>query len=90
MAPLLHLNGTSGQALLHLNRAAAAAIRQAIDALTEASPNARDYYVIDAASFPQARAEHRARVLLLHQILADLDTIGMRIADQLDERERRR
>lgn len=88
ITPLVHLNGTSGETLLDENRAAAQAVRAAIDALRAASPNARDY-VIDPSAFPKARDEHRARLEALHVVAVDLDYIGIRIADQLNARRKR-
>ena len=90
MIPLVHLNGTSGENLLRENRAAARAIETALEALIAGGPNARDYYVIDAHAFPQARDEHHARLTALHSIKMDLDIIGMKIADQIADRDRRK
>ena len=88
MAPRVHLNGTSGEALLDENRKARDAVAVAFALLAHGGPNARDYYVIGTDAFRQARDEHRDRLRQLRIVLDELDDVGMQIADQLKGRTR--
>ena len=45
MVPTIHLNGTSHDELLRQILDAKEAIRKAVEALANAAPNMRDYYV---------------------------------------------
>jgi hypothetical protein len=45
LIPTVHLNGTSGEDLLDQYGSAVEAVREAIDAVCDTGPNARDYYV---------------------------------------------
>ena len=79
--PSIHLNGTSGEQLLDLNRKAADAVRDAITALYNAYPNARDFYVQGDGAFEKARREHEARVAHLKTVRAELIEITEHVAD---------
>ena len=81
IVPMIHLNGTSAESLM----GAIDAIGQAYEMLKQCSPNGRDYYT--HATAPQAMTtaqdEHRARLLSLHNLQAELYAISLAI----DERE---
>jgi len=62
MKPTIHSNGTSAQSLLDLYLTAGMAIRDAIRALEQSAPNARDYYTQELDSFAKAVAEHMSRI----------------------------
>lgn len=66
--PLVHLNGTSKQALCDQLDEAYQAIGMAIEAVKQAAPNRRDYYPLPDNWWDEAQAQHRKRL----QILADL------------------
>ena len=66
IAPRVHLNGTSKNALLDAIHTASIAINSAADKLRDTAPHARDYYVISTDAYPQARDEYIARLNHLH------------------------
>jgi hypothetical protein len=80
--PTVHLNGTSGADLLDQSCAVMAAIHAALEALQNATPNARDYYTQDGDAFAAARAEHAARVAAIAAVLHDHEAIAESISDQ--------
>lgn len=84
--PTVHLNGSSGHELLRQNIEARKALRRALEALEEASPNARDYYVQDENAHRQAVQEHLARVQRLRDVSTELDVI----IDHLDQQTTKR
>lgn len=60
--PIVHLNGTSREALITAHEEAAEALRLALVALGEVAPNARDYYPAGPGAYGRALREHAARV----------------------------
>jgi hypothetical protein len=70
--PVIHLNGTSVSALEESLANAGRAVREAIGALYEASPNARDYYPNGPAAYDRASKEHAARIAALRTVLDEL------------------
>jgi hypothetical protein len=87
LIPTVHLNGTSGEALLDQYTTAAQSVRQAIDKLCDAGPNARDYYVQGPDAALAAQREHESRIAALKRVRDDLAAIAEGIQDQLDERD---
>ena len=82
--PCIHLNGTSATELTAQLTAAYRACNAAIEALQEAAPNARDYYVISPEAYPAARREHEARMHRLADIQHELLAIMENIDEQTD------
>lgn len=70
--PTIHLNGTGREALSEGYASAYRAVNAAIDALPEAAPNARDYYVQGSDAIRVATAEHCARVARLQAVRDEL------------------
>lgn len=60
LAPTLHLNGTGAASLQREYYAFYKAVNSAIEALADATLNARDYYVQGPEAYSQARAERDA------------------------------
>ena len=60
--PLVHRNGTDGGELLRQVTGAGAKLWEAIKAMENAAPNARDYYPKEDGSFRRAEQEHRSRI----------------------------
>lgn len=87
LVPTVHLNGTAGEVLLDQYTAAADAVRKAIDAVCNAGPNARDYYVQGTDAARAAQREHEARVKALKGVRDELAAIVEGIQDQLDAKE---
>ncbi len=87
MAPTVHLNGTTGEVLLDQYMTAAKAVQKAIDAVCDAGPNARDYYVQGSDAGLAAQREHEARVAALKAVRDELAAIAEGIQDQIDARD---
>jgi hypothetical protein len=85
--PTIHLNGTAGEVLLDQYTSAARAVQQAIDAVCDAGPNARDYYVQGTDAALAAQREHEARVVLLKRVRDELAAIAEGVQDQIDAKE---
>lgn len=56
--PIVHLNGTSREALIEQRCEASHALREALEKLSGCYPNARDYYVGDAGLYRKACTQH--------------------------------
>ncbi len=87
LVPTVHLNGSSGEVLLDQNKAALEAVRKAIDAICDAGPNARDYYVQGPDASLAVQREHEARVAALKRVRDDLAAIVEGVQDQIDARD---
>lgn len=82
LAPLVHLNGTSGAALEAQNRAARAAGRKFLEALAEAAPHGRDFYPLGSEAFGKAQKAHEARLELARRIVDELESIAFAIVSR--------
>jgi len=87
LVPTVHLNGTAGEVLRDQYSAAATAVRKAIDAICDAGPNARDYYVQGPDAALAAQREHESRVAALKRVRDELGEIVEGIQDQIDARD---
>lgn len=82
--PTVHLNGSSGERLLDQAHDAVAALRVALDALCEAGPNARDFYVQGESAALEAQREHEARVKALRTVRDEMTKIRDGVQEQID------
>lgn len=87
LIPTVHLNGTTGEVLQDQYVSAAKAVQKAIDAVCDAGPNARDYYVQGTDAGLAAQRAHEARVKTLKAVRDELSAIAEGIQDQLDARD---
>jgi DNA-binding LacI/PurR family transcriptional regulator len=87
MIPTVHLNGTTGEILRDQHITAAEAVQQAIDALCEAGPHSRDFYVQGPDAGLAAQREHESCMKRLKDVRDELRTIAEGIQDQLDVRD---
>jgi hypothetical protein len=87
--PTLHLNGTSAGSLLEGWERAHAALCDAMQALAQAAPNGRDFYVQQAGAFEAAQAEHEERMRRLHEVRRELEALSEHVAAE-DLRRRSR
>jgi hypothetical protein len=87
LIPTVHLNGTSGEVLRDQYSAAATAVQKAIDAICDAGPNSRDYYVQGPDAGLAAQREHETRVKTLKVVRDELGAIVEGLQDQLDVRD---
>ncbi len=88
--PSLHLNGSSADALIEQLTEAGHALRQALRALDDAAPNARDYYVLGDEAFAKAMREHLSRVERVRSVLLEVASIHEVLTDAYDEQRRMR
>jgi L-asparaginase II len=77
--PTLHLGGSNKDDLIVANRRAMDAIMDAIEALSIAHPNARDFYPQGEQVIAVAISEHEARSAKLEEVFNDLQKIVMHI-----------
>ena len=79
--PMVHLNGTSREALLEGYIDCVNAVRHAIEVVQKNAPNARDYdYYFVPGTWAAALAQHETRLAKLESVLAELREIGEHVA----------
>jgi hypothetical protein len=74
--PTVHLNGTSREELLKGYSEAYTALRKAMDALSQCSPNGRDYYVQGDKALRVALDQHSARQQAVRDVADEILAIG--------------
>lgn len=79
--PTVHLNGSGRQALLDGFERAYAAIGEAMTAVRETHPNARDYYVQGPDAFPAAVREFQSRMDRLKAVREELLALFQAVDD---------
>lgn len=76
--PVVHLNGTSREALVEQRTDVARKLREALEAMCQACPNGRDYYP-DPGRLQKAQVQHERRVGivrgLLEEVMAEAEAI---------------
>lgn len=80
LKPTIHLNGTSRESLTEAYVEAGSALRDALQALTAAEPNARDYYPQGHGAFEQACLEHLARLRRVREVLDEVEALAQHCA----------
>lgn len=80
--PTIHLNGTSRDHLIGQQNQIVEAARALYDALRDATPHARDYYVSNEHSIEQALEQHRAICKTVAEIEERAIQIAVAIQDQ--------
>lgn len=75
MLPTIHLNGSAPAHLRENYERAYRAVGEAIDALQQAHPNARDYYPQGPHAIKQAQEEHERRLKTLEEMRTELLTL---------------
>lgn len=89
-APLVHLNGTSGEELLRVLQEAAGAVFKARNDLSFAAPNQRDFYPLEDGAWLRALHEYSDRSQKLAEVEAELDALALAVATQVSARQRSR
>jgi hypothetical protein len=79
--PTIHSNGTSAQSLALQYSEARVAVETALEAMQNAAPNGRDYYVQGAEALDAAIDEHRVRCATLRVLVRDLETLEAHCAE---------
>lgn len=82
--PTVHLNGTSSESLLSGYIEAIRAVKAAIQAVTDAAPHGRDYYVQSDAAYTLARDEHVSRMTKLLTVVDDLEALALAVSKQTE------
>lgn len=80
MVPTIHLNGTPHERLMEQVSAAREALRATVEALSEMTPNGRDYYPQGEGAFDKAAREHAARIQKISAVDAELAELQWAIA----------
>ena len=75
--PTIHMNGTAGMDLYALYVAAHEKLTQAIVAMTDAGPHARDYYPQGDDAFRVAAREHTERLKSLVILRNEMETLAL-------------
>lgn len=75
MHPTIHLNGTSRDTLIQQLKKAVNDLRIAIDSVSDAAPNGRDYYPQGDIAINQAIREHTKRMQKLIDVRKELEMI---------------
>lgn len=87
--PTIHLNGTSQAQLAEDYQNALHAIQNALDKLSETSPNGRDYYIQpDPRAIYKATEEFALRQRKLQDVRSELEQILIHIVDSPNNRNR--
>ncbi|HEY5865107.1 MAG TPA: hypothetical protein VI542_06075 [Candidatus Tectomicrobia bacterium] len=84
ITPIIHPNGDSKETLLANLEHAYHAVREAMEALRDCSPNARNFYV-QPGRMQKAEAQHRERQEHLQAVLTSLEAEAI----QIDKETRR-
>jgi len=80
--PSIHVNGTSKDELVRQLSEAHLRLQQAREALMQAAPHQRDYYVQkDQGNYYRARKQYEARLLKIEEVMSELLDLGILIQD---------
>ena len=88
--PTVHLGGSSADSLMEGLKDAATAVMIAHEALQNAGPNARDYYVQSPEAWTLAENQHRSRTEKIKSVYDDIVAIYEAVFEQFSEHEERR
>lgn len=80
--PTIHLNGTSKAALIEQLCEASNKLKAGLQALSDAAPNGRDYYVQPAGSFELARAQAQIRYSMVLEVIRQIEAITLAVDEQ--------
>lgn len=79
--PTIHLNGSAASDLFESYVTASQKIGEAIQAVSDAYPNARDYYPQEAGAYHVAVAEQQSRLERLTSVRAEMEALAESVAD---------
>lgn len=82
IVPTIHINGTSGPALLEQATGVLAALRIARDAMQSAAPHGRDYYTQGDDALRLALNAHTYNLGLIDGLMAHYQKLAEAIVDQ--------
>jgi hypothetical protein len=90
LIPTVHLNGSHAEGLREEAHRAMCAIGDAISAVGDMGPDARDYYPQGPNVASVARRDHDGRIARLRSVLEEISAIYDGIDDQITARDARR
>ena len=88
--PTIHMGGTDAESLAQDAKRARDALAKALDALTAASPNARDYYPQGGDAHAEAAREHAARIAAVMAVRDEMQAMFEHATEAVLAREERR
>jgi hypothetical protein len=80
--PIVNMNGTTKESLIEARSNAMIAIQDAMRALSECSPNGRDYQTAPKGEFEKARDIYTARFAALDRMANEIQDEAISISDQ--------
>jgi hypothetical protein len=88
--PTIHLNGTSAESLRDQYETALRATMRAVECLSDAAPNGRDYYTQGPDVGTRAAKEHAERLEKLLAVQRDLQALFEHTQEAVNAEEERR
>jgi len=79
--PTIHMNGTSEEALLGQLTDVSGHLRAALDAMSQATPNGRDYYPQGPSALAAAMTAHLDRRDRMNALKNEIDALALAIAE---------
>lgn len=86
--PMVHLNGTSVEALLEQNVTAMQALEEAMLKLVGATPNGRDYYPMGPGVICEVQDQHYDRLRRLKSVYDELKQIAEYLFNEQEKRRK--
>jgi hypothetical protein len=80
--PTIHLNGTSKAVLIEHLCEAGSKLKAGLQALSDAAPNGRDYYVQGPNALEEARKQAQARYTKVLEVIRELEALELAIDEQ--------
>jgi hypothetical protein len=86
VTPTVHLNGTTGQHLLDQQLDVIHALENVLTVMSQACPNARDFYPQGEGVALEARGAYNERRKVITNMIAEYETIAINIHEQINRR----
>ena len=86
VTPTVHLNGTTGQHLLDQQLKVIHALRDVLTVMSQACPNARDFYPQGEGVALEAREVYNERRKIISKMIAEYETIAINVHEQINRR----
>ena len=83
VAPVLNINGASGDDLLEAYQAALTALTEAMTCMNMTAPHGRDFQTEPDSVLREAQDQHRRRVKAVAEVYRDIEAIACAVHDQL-------
>jgi hypothetical protein len=86
VTPTVHLNGTTGQYLLDQQLKVIHALRDVLTVMSQAYPNARDFYPQGEGMALEAFEAYNERRMIISKMIAEYETIAINVHEQINRR----